>query len=230
MSEVLLVNPRRRRKHKARRRKHNPRRRKHTAHRRKNPMFRVHRRKHRTHRRRRNPIAGLGGSFTSNLTAQVKSGLVGALGALGLDLAWGYGSKYLPASVSAPATPGNPNYFGLLAKAVGAVAIGMLGGKVLKGKGAALATGAMTVVLHDTLKGTLQAAMPSLPLGAYVGTSPIVAYGAPAVGAGGQMGAQNLGAYPQNYRLMQTSSGIPNANAMGAYVSGYVDGTDGTEW
>lgn len=220
MAEILLVNPRRRRKaKKARRRKSHARRvhrRRHSAvlgnprrRRRRNPRFRRHHAK-----RRRNP-AMLGGGIVGSLTSSVKTGLTGALGALGLDLLWGYGSSYLPASL-------NTGMVQYLSKALGAVLVGIIGGKVLKGRGSALATGAMTVVLHDALKSTLQTAMPTLPLGAYVSTSPIVAYGAPAVGTG-PIGVPRL-----DYQF--ATPGMPSASNMGKYVSGYMDGTDGTDW
>jgi hypothetical protein len=158
----------------------------------------------------------LGGGIVSQLTSGARAGLTGALGALGLDLAWGYGSSYLPSAL-------NTGYVQYLAKALGAVLIGIVGGKLLKGKGRDLTVGAMTVVIHDLLKSTAQSVMPTLPLGAYVGTSPIVAYGAPAVSPAGMIGAPRL-----DYQF--AAGGVPNAATMGKYVSGYMDGTDGTDW
>lgn len=241
MASILLVNPHRRgakkvakRKRAKRKTTHRRASRRHTnpsrrrAHRRyANPHRRARRRNphRRVARRRRNPslLGGMGGGFIGNLKTGVKGGLTGAIGALGLDLAWGYGSKYLPASL-------NVGMVQYLSKAIGAVLVGMLGSKLMPGKGADLTRGAMTVILHDALKSTLQSAVPSLPLGAYVGTSPIVAYGAPAVGHP-QLGT-GLGAYPGNsgtYSLMRTNA-VPSASNMGAYVGGYIDGTEGTDW
>jgi hypothetical protein len=160
----------------------------------------------------------MGGGIVSNLTNTAKAGFTGALGALGLDILWGYGSPYLPPTLTV-ATPGTPNYFMYFTKAVGAVLIGMLGGKVLRGKGPELARGAMTVVIHDILKSTLQQFMPTVPLGSYVSSSPIVAYGATPVGV------------PQLGVPLATHA-VPSAHAMGVYthLSGFVDGADGTEW
>lgn len=220
MAEILLVNPRRRRKNSSKRRAHrkNPHRRR--AHR-KNPRHRRRANPHfRFHRRRRNPSL-LGGTsgIMGTLKTSAKTGLVGALGALGLDLTWGYGSSYLPAAL-------NTGYVMYLSKALMAALVGIVGGKLLKGRGQALATGAMTVVFHDALKSTLQTAMPSLPLGAYVGTSPIVAYGAPAVGYP-QIGVPRTG-------IGLRTGAIPSATAMGEYLGG-VGGwggasVEGTDW
>jgi len=226
MPEILLVNPHSLEKVKmakrrmpaalraywAKHRRGNPhkRHRRHHA-RRANPHYRHHRRRH------RNPsLLGGGGLSIAN---QAKAGLVGALGGLGLDFLWYYSSTYLPASVTAPSTASSMNYFGILARALGAVLIGVVGNKVLKGKGAALATGAMTVVIHDALKLTVQnAGIPLAGLGSYVGPSPVVAYGAPAVG------------YPMIGTGIPMTNAGPNASHMGVYASGYEDGTDGTDW
>jgi hypothetical protein len=106
----------------------------------------------------------------------VKSGLVGALGGLGLDLLWGKTSQYLPASVAGSA----PLQYAV--KLLGAVIVGFLGNYALRGKGRDLAVGAATIVLHDALKATLQANAPgtfgpggTLGLGLYLnGSAPIV--------------------------------------------------------
>lgn len=174
MAEVLLVNPHRRgkkrrknpsrirRKMTALQRKYfGPRRKKHRA---SNPHHRSHRAMRRRHR---NPsLRGI----TGQVMPTVKAGFIGAGGALGLDLLWGYGKSYLPASMQSGATM-------YAAKALGAVLIGVIGGKVLQGRGTAMAQGAMTVVLHEALKAQLMVSMPSLPLGQYLsGTGPVVGY------------------------------------------------------
>lgn len=212
MAEILLVNPRRRRKHHKARRK-NPRRHRrhrntsHRRHRRRNPAYRFHRR----HRRRNPGLLGGGGGIVGTLMSEAKSGFVGATGALGLDLLWGYGSSYLPSAL-------NTGYVQYLSKALGAVLIGFIGGKVMRGKGRDLAVGAMTVVIHDALKTTLSGM--GVPLGAYVGTSPIVAYGAPAVGVP-QLGTRGLPMAP---------NGVPQARQMGFYESSGMSGYGGTAY
>lgn len=137
---------------------------------------------HRRHYRRRHNPSFRG--FTGAIMPTVKSGATGATGALLLDVAWGF------ISGNATLSPYLSNqYVGLAAKGVTAVAVGALGGRVLRGKGTALAVGAMTVTLHDFLKALLQSTMPgmfgpggSLPLGSYLsgfgsylsGAAPIV--------------------------------------------------------
>lgn len=156
--EILLVNPRRRRrKHKARRRRgHSARRhrrsaRRHVARRRRH-SFRVRR-----VRARRNPVAlSVGG-----VMGTVKAGAVGAVGGLLNDLAFGYGKSYLPA-VAQTGLPAAG------VKILSAVAVGWLGNKVLKGKGRDLAVGAATVAIHDAAKAQLAQMAPSLPLGEYM--------------------------------------------------------------
>lgn len=172
MAKLLLVNPRRRkRKMSALQRKYfgNPKRRKKHTHwgavsshkRRVNPKRRYHRR----HARTINPsIRG----FTSSVMPTLKAGGIGATGALGLDLLWGYTSGYLPASIA-----GSP-LAQYAAKLVGAILVGMGGNMLLKGKGRDLAVGATTVVLHDALKAQLKVSVPSLKLGEYLTYAPTV--------------------------------------------------------
>lgn len=185
MSEILLVNPRRRRKTRSRRKTHsrrkrarvavavaNPRRRRHRRVTRMSNPRRRHRRHYarmlnprRRHRRHRNP------SFRSMGTAvmpTLKAGLVGATGALGLDLLWGYGQGYLPASIAASPLA---QY---AVKLAGALLVGVVGNKVMRGKGRELAVGATTVVLHDALKAQIQSSFPSVNLGQYLTYAPTV--------------------------------------------------------
>lgn len=205
MAELLLVsNPRRRKRRRmsALQRKYfgggRRRRRKHTAHRRRRhrahaaaPVVRRRRRRRHTavvrhrarrsnpvrrhrYRRRSNPSFG---GFTGRLMPTVKAGAWGAAGALGLDALWGL------ASGNATLSPYLSNqYVGFAAKGLGAVLVGALGGKILRGRGRQLAEGAMTVTLHDFLKSLLQSSLPgvfgpggSVPLGSYLsGSAPIV--------------------------------------------------------
>lgn len=111
------------------------------------------------HSYKRNPsLRNFGGS----LTRTAKTAAVGAVGALGLDLAYGYTKSYLPAGIAG-------NQYGALAiKAVGAVLVGMIGNTVMRGKGSELATGAMTVIFHDTLKQLAADNFPTLPLSEYL--------------------------------------------------------------
>jgi hypothetical protein len=182
MAEVLLVNPRRRKRRKtsARRRKTKshrrsrrtvaaaPRRRRRRSVARMSNPHRRHSRRSLTRsvrRRRRNPSFR---SIAGGAVPTLKAGFTGALGALGLDFLWGYGKSYLPASIAGSALA---QY---AAKLVGALLIGFVGNKVLRGKGQAMAVGAATVVIHDALKAQVQASFPSIPLGAYLSFAPTV--------------------------------------------------------
>lgn len=198
MAEILLVNPRRRkrRKSRARRRKHrkvsrrrrrnvavNPRRRRR---RRRNPKYR------RVSRRRRNPVSLRG--FGGKIMPTVKKGVIGAGGGLLLDLLLGYTKDKLPEQLQTG--------YGLTAtKVIGAVLVGIVGNMALRGKGGDLAVGAMTVVLHDELKALAIAQFPELPLGEYITYAPAIGYsGADAllepssVGVGEYM--SGMGEYP----------------------------------
>ncbi len=173
MAELMLVNPRARR-----RRRKNPtgkRRSAVRAKRRKNPVrHRVHARRrhnpiHLTHRRkryRRNPI---------DIKNTVKDTLVpagiAALGALGLDVIWGYIGPMLPSGFG-----DTSSITGVLAKGAGAIGVGMLAGKAMGAKnGQLVALGGLTVVLHQLLHDKLAATFPTLTLGdmGYYNPSPV---------------------------------------------------------
>lgn len=183
MSEVLLINPRARRKSRkpasaaqrraraafaaaARARSLNPRRRRKA--RRRNPVAvgapvraarRVARRasnpvhRRRTHRRRRNPIS-LGSS--SAYVRMIKDGLIGGAGALGVDVAMGYITPYLPASLQR--TPGSVGV-GDAVKAVITIALGKLLDKPTKGMSMTAARGALVVQSHALLATMLPSTM-----------------------------------------------------------------------
>ena len=90
----------------------------------------------------------------------VQAGAIGAGGGLANDLLYGLVKARLPVAMQT----GIGRH---ATKVLGAVVVGLLGNFVLKGKGAALANGAMTVVLHEALKEQLAKAAPALPLGEY---------------------------------------------------------------
>lgn len=225
MAEIILANPRRRKRRKnprrrramsalqrkyfggGRRKRHsNPRRRR----RHRNPSHRHHRA-----RRRRNPsLRGVTGALMPTL----KAGAVGAAGAIGLDLLWGYGASYLPASIA-----GSPiAQYGV--KLLGALGVGILGGKVLRGRGRDLAVGATTVVLHDAFKAQLKASFPTLQLGEYLTYAPTVGR-MPRAGRVLSTGLSGVGEY---------LSGLPNAvdNSSMEYNGGEysADGMSGGNW
>lgn len=162
MAEVLLVNPRSRKKRKSR--KKSARKSRSTA------RARSAARRGRVRRFRRNPS-----SRKFNLQNFAKQTLmpsaVGAVGALGVDMIMGL----LPLPANFKTGPLRP-----VVKGVGAVAIGMIASMVTNRKMAEQITaGGLTVVLYDTAKTFLQTQFPQLPLGMYDGY-PSISYLNPA--------------------------------------------------
>lgn len=170
--EMLLVNPRKRRKRsKGQKRRSSRRRRRSSGARRRAIGYTVgtakirrrkmnpRRRRRGRSRRRRNPIS-LRSFAPGNLMSQVTGALPGAVGALGLDVALGF----LPIPVTWKA--GIPGY---LTKIVGAIALGMAASKVAgSGTGAKVTTGALTVMFHGILRELLATNFPAVPLGMYL--------------------------------------------------------------
>jgi hypothetical protein len=86
---------------------------------------------------------------------------IGAGGALGVDLALGYFGSYLPASLQT----GLPN---AAVKLAGAIGVGMIAGAVGgKRMGEQAMAGAVVVTLYSVIKAQLMSAMPTLPLHGY---------------------------------------------------------------
>jgi hypothetical protein len=169
--EMLLVNPRKRRKKAKGQKRRSSRRRRSSAGRRRAIGYTVgtakirrrkmnpRRRRRGRSRRRRNPIS-LRSFGPGNLMSQVSGALPGAVGALGLDVALGF----LPIPVTWKA--GIPGY---LTKIVGAIALGMAASKVAgSATGAKVTTGALTVMFHGILRELLATSMPGIPLGMYL--------------------------------------------------------------
>lgn len=185
MSKMLLVNPRRRRRKTAVKRRRNP-----VARKRRAPVKR--RRASTVARRRRNPSA------RGIINSTVKPAALSAGGALALDVAW----NYLPLPDVLKVGPTR-----YLAKGAGAIALGFLAEKVTtKSNANVLATGAMTVVLHDMAKEFLSMYWPALtmgeymPGGAYSGSMPVQGAGAlgyysPAIGTGNSDYSGSMGMY-----------------------------------
>jgi hypothetical protein len=182
MSQVLLLNPRRRRRMppglrrywaaKRRGRASNPRRRRHRA-RASNPrrrsrrraffMSNPRRRSRRSHARRyyRNPRSRGGGSFTPGQGSvgahYIIPALIGGIGAVAFDVAWGYGQQYVPASLQS----------GWVGTIVEAAAIWLVLAGVRKyaprhfRTASAAGAGAATVLAYNALKGIAQQVLPS---------------------------------------------------------------------
>lgn len=214
MSELLLVNPRKRRKGKRKmtakqakyfspRRKRraaasSPRRRRRASARR--AAAPVARRARRTRRRSvRGFLKNTSGSLSLKPQTFIRETLIpsaiGGAGALGVDVAWGM--LPLPASIkSGPMAP--------LAKAAGAVAVGLIASKVAGKKiGAQVTSGYLTVLAYNLLKGMVQKAMPQLPMGE-------VGY----VQAGQFLPDQSIAAYLE-------APGNAPSSGVGAYLNEY---------
>lgn len=147
MSQLMLVNPRRRRK---------TRKTKKTVARRR-PTRRISTRTvHR--RRRRNPVrkSGLMGIVQSSVIPAATA----AAGAVGLDVIWGY----IPLPETLKSGPMRH-----VAKAAGAIALGMLAGMLVNRRVAdQISTGALTVVMHGAMKDGMARFAPNIQMGEYL--------------------------------------------------------------
>ncbi len=205
MNEILLVNPRKRRKGGKRRAKSSHRRRGHVRLKRHaSRRRRVHRVKAR--RFKRNPSFSLK-SVGSSFLPVVKSGALGAVGAIanGALVAQVANLSFVPDALKSG--------YGRKALELGsAVVVGTLGNMVLKGKGNALAVGAATVAMHGLLKDVISTNLPSVApfLGDMGGYNP-----------GQLVDESGMGAYvPGVVGDYDDDSGV------GAYVPGMVGGGD----
>lgn len=214
MAELMLVaNPKRRKRRRSRsrsRRRSNPHRR-HRTHRRhrarRNPSYRRHRR-HVTHRRRNPSMRGLSARSLKGMVMPVmKEGFLGAAGALALDAAWGYINPKLPTTIA------SSPYLQFAVKCLAAVAVGFVGGKVLRGKGRDLAVGGVTVAAHDMLKGVLQTSLPSV-FGSG-GTLALSGYGHMGAYLSGSAPIVGTATFPRTYQMKN-----PGFSGVGAYLSG----------
>ncbi len=212
MSELLLVNPRKRRA--AAKRKTAKRRVRRAAPRRSpvvvmaNPSPRRRRSrlstlrtKVRSVRRKykRNPFPSLS---TSGIAAMAKGAALGAVGAIAVDVVFGQVQSYLPASMQSPvdATGAlNPLYF--VAKGAAAVVLGKLGAKVTK-HATTMAEGSLTVSAYEALR-------------SFVPSSLTLGYVAPAM----QVGRRPAAARPAMGQYLSGYKAPVNNKYMGEYVS-----------
>lgn len=250
MSELLLVNPRKRRGVKRRRRARRAmsalqasyfgkrRSRRRTTALVSNPAPRRHRRRRRAlgavasaprrHRRRsiRRSMSGRvqrlrGFNTKSFLSDTLMPSAIGAAGALGVDVVLGFAHPYLPAFMTTGI--GVP-----LTKIAGAVGLGMVAGMVADRRvGEQVMAGAITVVLYNYLRTTIQTNMPSLTL---AGVGNYMGYAGPALAFPDRMGmyvssGNNGNAIPPQVvaAIAANAAGktAPAAQTVGEYVSGY---------
>lgn len=199
MAEMLLINPRRRRK--ARRANPIAKRRRVTrrrnplatvaSRRRRNPMPAIRRRNpiglaRRRVMRRRNPIGGMG---TGMLMAAIREAFVGGAGAVAVDLAMGQINRFLPATLkTVPGTIGA----GDAVKAIITVTLGHLLARPTRGLSRKMALGALTVQSANIMKSFVPGTMtmgyasparivrgtntvgPNMGMGAYTKGSPLL--------------------------------------------------------
>lgn len=202
MAQLMLINPRKRRASSKRKAAAPKRRRTYKRVAAKtNPVAPIRRRRHhrvavkaRHHRRiRRNPI-GLGG-----IGGQLMNAGIGAVGAVAVDTIYNY--LPLPATMKVGAV-------GTASKVALALAVGILGKKLVGNSAEKMAAGSLTVIAYDLVKSFMP---PSLP-------APVIS---PAVSGLGYMSPGINGGYlPQ--QGMGEYFGFANSNAgMGEYITGY---------
>lgn len=215
--QLLLINPRRRKRHKnprrhrAHRRRHRNPHRRHARRRHRNPRMRHHRRRH------RNPIS-MGG-----ITSTLVPAAFGAAGGVALDFAYNFASPYVPTAISS--IPYGPQ----LLKLAGAFGIGILARKFLGPvKGNAVMMGAVTVQLYNFLAVAVGGTGGMAGLGAYLTSgkpAPMAGLGSPnpAVYIQRPMGRMGrVGAYMN--KPMSGLSGLPFAGLNAAGMEDFGDG------
>lgn len=207
-AELLLMNPRRKKRAKRTRARKATRRRRTSARkvtrRRRRAVgyvaghARVRRRKlnprrHRAHakrRRHRNPR--MGGLSLGGLKHTIVPALIGGVGAIALDVAFSY--IPLPAALST-------GYVKTGVKLAGAIGLGFVASKIIgRERGKAVALGALTVVLYGAVKDLIKQYAPSVP------------------GLAGDYSDMRVGAYmtPQ----LSGMNPAPMLQGLGAYMAG----------
>lgn len=164
-------------------------------------------------RYRRNPIsfsgirAGAVRLSASSIIGAVKGAAVGGVGAVGVDIAMGYASRVLPASLAGRYNAqGGMNAGYYIAKSALAIFLGVAGAKVLPGKlksvAAKMTEGSLTVQAYEILRAMVPA---SVMLGYY---NP-----ARVTAGAGFLGKGRMGAY------------LPRARAMGRLGASFPAGS-----
>jgi len=171
MAEMLLINPRRRRKARHTSAKRSARR---VSRRRRNPApalalhSPVRRRRRnpvharRVHRRRRNPIGGRSGGSGMSIATMLKQALIGGLGATAFDVLWGKVNPMLPASMQTSQTGIGT---GDAVKAAATVLLGRALRKATRGMSQQVALFALASQVRDIATVMLPASMSVAGLG-----------------------------------------------------------------
>lgn len=212
LAEVSLFNPRRKRKsrksrkvkarsknarrvHRAKRRAVGYTIRRAPVRRRKLNSRRARSVKRRHRARSRNPRFSVGG-----ITSALIPAAIGGAGAVGLDVALGYGERFLPEMLT-------KGYGKVAVQVAGAFALGWAASKVVgKDKGKAVTAGALTVAAYSLIKTLTAQFAPQLP------------------GLSGDDYADNVGAYmPElgytNPAPFLQDDSVPSMGGVGAYMS-----------
>jgi hypothetical protein len=160
MAEMLLINPKKRRRNPGAKRR---------VVRRKNPAVTAMVRRKRNplaamRRRRRNPLAAMrtrrrnpiGGAMMGGYMGQIREAVMGGAGALGMDLVYGQINNFLPAALKR--TPGVIGA-GDAVKAVVTVALGGLLNKATRGFSAKAAKASLTIQAYDIMKSFVPSTM-----------------------------------------------------------------------
>jgi len=165
MAEMLLINPKKRRRNPAAKRRVVRRKNPVTAmvRRRRNPLAAMRRRRNplaaarrnplaRMRRRMRNPIGGVMGNYMT----QIREAVIGGAGALGMDLVYGQINSFLPAALKR--VPGSIGA-GDAVKAVITVALGGLLSKPTRGLSDKAAKASLTIQAYDIMKSFVPSGM-----------------------------------------------------------------------
>ena len=159
MAEMLLINPKKRRRNPAAKRRVVRRKNPVTAmvRRRRNPLAAMRRRRNPLAAARRNPLARMrarrrnpiGGAMMGNYMTQIREAVIGGAGALGMDLVYGQINSFLPAALKR--VPGSIGA-GDAVKAVITVALGGLLSKPTRGLSDKAARASLTIQAYDIMK------------------------------------------------------------------------------
>ncbi len=230
MSQLLLINPRRRRKHRVRARKRRgarrmtakqlkyfgPRKRRVSRSRRRsapaflaNPRKRKYRRRGRSVSRSARRIGGQIRASFGGITSSLKTGVTGGAGAVVVDMAMGQAAQYLPATLTSRySADGTLNYSYYATKAALAIGLGIVGQRYLPGNMKRLAAtgaeGALVVMSYEILRSVLPANL--------------------------TMGYFNPAIVTQSGNVTSMGKYLSQRPCMGKYLQGSASGANGSAW
>ncbi len=142
-----------------------------------------------------------------------------ALGAIGVDVAYGFAIPYLPATVASPvATDGSVNYLYYAVKGAAALGLGLIAKKAIgASKAGHIINGSLTVTMHDAMKQFIAGNMGgAVTLGNFNSGLPVRGK-IPGMGAyisGANLGG--VGRYLPNASPAQSGMNVISGNSMAA--------------